>query len=190
MVLGMNIFLSLRLTETQSLNASSITTTLFTLVPYLAFTWYWSRIKQYYLSSSRYTSSVSQADSTMKWIAILWIISFLTYSVISTINTQKAKYLQKIDIIKFVKLLDGKSYKERLEYCEVSVPTQSKNACLFAAFSMTKNKSNITLEDCNRITDETYYTFSCYAMGGYCDQLANPAIAESCSTLNTTLYAK
>lgn len=156
----------------------------FYYLPYIYFSWYWIRMRDYFIKRTTVQrDSFGALDTLTKKFVVIWILLFLALLAYTSWTSTRNRMTLKLNMVKFGTILDGKSYKERLQYCSESVSISDKDICMYTAFSLTKNKENITAEDCNRMKEETF-RFSCYAMAGTCNELKNETLATSCTSLS------
>lgn len=131
--------------------------------------WYFTQLKAYFHQpkSSSTTPRIINADKKVNLAVAVYIVLFVALTIYSFVGALKTREYNKTSATKYVKALEGKSFRERNEYC-LSLDTKEKDTCLLVAFSVTKNLDNITPEHCNLFSVESNIIV-CYSKIHRCD---------------------
>lgn len=159
----------------------------FLFIPPLILLWYWSKLKPYFADTSFNAEApwVRALDRKVNPFLIGWLILVIVGYTISTIFTLRMGLQGAAQQEKFRQEFEGKSFKERNEYCLSQSSQQERDLCLFEGFRFTKNKENITIESCNLIVSEGL-RMTCYGSIGECALITNEAMRTVCKIAPTT----
>lgn len=154
---------------------------LLTEAPHIFFAWYLVTLKSYFTDRSVTSGDpgIKKADKAAKIFLIIWIVVTLGLSVHSVITSRISSIAQRTAGAKYLQAFNGKSYKEKVGYCE-SLVNEDKDLCLYLAFYDTKNKDNITLDSCNLLAKQEY-RLVCYGMINRCDVLTDQKLKDACT---------
>lgn len=150
------------------------------LLPTLFIMWYFVQLKHYFKNpkSASFTPQIIKADKKINIFIFLSVIIFIASSAYQLSKSQATRGKNATDAVKYTTALVGKSFRERNEYC-LSLDSKEKDTCLLVAFSMTKNKDNITTSHC-KLFDIEANSVVCYAMIERCDLASNDQLRGLC----------
>lgn len=154
------------------------------MLPILFFLWYWIKVKRYFGNNtvSLQDPDIKKVDRIAKPFLVIWIILVLMVIINSFITSSASRLTRNRDSAMFVQQLEGKSYKERIDYCVAQENVAKKDLCLLVSFSLTKNKANITQDSCNLMSEDQYKA-TCYSMIGACNSLIDEKLRKTCGFL-------
>ena len=152
--------------------------------------WYFVQVKSYFShpKSTATTPQVTNADKKVNIAIVAYIIAFIALAIFGLKGSMETRSYNKAAAVKYVTTLEGKSFKERNDYC-LSLDAKEKDTCLLVAFSLTKNLDNITPEHCKLLTLENNIIV-CYAQIHRCDLVDNGQKKTACELAQRAFDAR